>query len=137
VSLEEYKTAKPTLIELKQTLKSNITELEQNPRGWFEPAVRFTKALKSGLILANEGTPEQKRDFLKKVGSNLTIKDRNVFVEPRGPWKLVVATGSFAQPNPARDTSRAAFSGENHQCLNKRSLLDKVRTYFKDNPGQF
>jgi site-specific DNA recombinase len=134
ISLEEYRAAKSGLVHEKQGLKDEIAAVEQNRGSWFEPAIRFVNDLKIAGILAAEGNPVSQRDFLKKVGSNYTISDRHLSVKPRGAWQLVVDQGSFAQRNTAPEISGAVLAGETHAHLNKRCFLDKVRTFFKDNP---
>ncbi|HEX3357314.1 MAG TPA: recombinase family protein [Tepidisphaeraceae bacterium] len=120
ISLDEYKNAKTRLVNEKQELKDKKTALEANGGNWFEPAIRFVKAAKTTGFLAETGTDEEKRDFLKKVGSNLTIRNRHLSVNPRGAWKLVVDQGSFAQHNTAPSHDGAVSVGEIHQNLQKR-----------------
>jgi len=46
-----------------------------------------------------------------------------------------VDQGRFVHHNAALSPSAAALVGETNHYLNKSSLLDKIRTYFKDNPS--
>lgn len=112
LSLDEYRQAKNDLIERKQELKEKLDMLEANRGNWFEPAIRFVKATKQALFLTENGSGEKQRDFLRKVGSNLTISNRHLSVVPRKPWQLVVDKGPFAQHNAASVFSDAAFIGE-------------------------
>ena len=112
LSLDEYRQGKNELIERKQELKEKLTATEANRGNWFEPAIRFVKATKQALFLTENGSDEQRRDFLRKVGSNLTISNRHLSVEPRKPWQLVVDQGSFAQHNAAPSCDDAALLGE-------------------------
>jgi hypothetical protein len=54
------------LVEEKQELKDKITALEASQGDWFEPAIRFVKDAKQAVFVAENGTEEEKRDFLKK-----------------------------------------------------------------------
>jgi site-specific DNA recombinase len=118
ISLDEYRQAKNELIERKQELKEKLKSAESNRGNWFEPAVRFIKAGKQALFLTENGQESERRDFLRKIGSNLTISNRNLSVEPRKPWQLVVDKGPFAQHNAASVFSDAAFLGEKTRHLN-------------------
>jgi site-specific DNA recombinase len=117
LSLSEYRDAKQQLVREKQDRKDHLTALETRQGSWFEPAIRFVEGLKTSGNLVENGTEEQKRDFLKNVGSNLTISDRHLSVVPREPWKLVVDQGHFAQHTTAPSCDDAAVVGETDHHL--------------------
>jgi len=119
ISLEEYREAKKQLVEEKQEQKDRLSKLESRNGSWFEPAIRFVNAAKQAAFLTERGTEEENRDFLKKVGSNLTISNRHLSVTPRGAWKLVVDQGHFAQHNAAPELSAAASVGETDPVLHQ------------------
>lgn len=66
LSLDEYRQAKGELIERKQELKEKLTAAEANRGNWFEPATLLVKASKQALSLTENGSEEQRRDFLRK-----------------------------------------------------------------------
>ena len=117
ISLDEYRVAKAKLVEEKQEAKDELSVLEQNDGNWFEPAIRFVKAAKITGFVAETATEEEKLDFLKNVGSNLTISDRNLSVTPRGAWKLVVDQGHVAPHNAALAANAAACVGKPDHVL--------------------
>jgi hypothetical protein len=88
--MSEYQASKNQLVQERHKLRDEINKLEACRSGWFEPAIRFVKASKQAGFLAEKGSEEEKRDLLKKIGSNLTISDRHLSVVPRGAWQLVV-----------------------------------------------
>jgi hypothetical protein len=55
-------------------VRANLAALEKQRGGWFEPAIRFVKASREAGLCADIGTNAEKRDFLRKTGSNLTLK---------------------------------------------------------------
>lgn len=124
ISLEEYKPTKNRLVEEKQLLKEKLTTLEKNNGNWFEPARRFVKALQEAKLGAEQGTEIEKRDLLKKIGSNLTISNRHLSVVPRKEWQLVVDQGVFAQRTTAPEIFGAVYAGENQLYLNQRRGRD-------------
>jgi hypothetical protein len=82
---------------------------------------------KQATFMLVEGNSEQKRDFLKKIGSNFQMAEKSLAVEFKKPWNLL------AEFNSAPITKIAA-GGENRQKQNWRWLSDKVRTFFEENP---
>jgi uncharacterized protein YuzB (UPF0349 family) len=66
--------------------------------------------------------------------ANFRLVNRELVSLPRDAWQLVVDQGSFAQSNIAPAIAGAIFAGENHHDSIKRSLLDNIRTFFKNNP---
>jgi len=67
------------------------------------------------------------KNFLKKIGSNRTIKDQKLCIEFKKPWNYFINL-------PAE--TRAAGEGEAKHSSNSVwwSLLEKVRTHYQKNP---
>ncbi|MBU6431084.1 hypothetical protein KGQ29_01770, partial [Patescibacteria group bacterium] len=86
----------------------------------FELADRFIKSSINNMELANEGIPEKIFREFKKVGSNFQIKDRTVFFEPRGAWRILAESTFGALRAPAEARSAEATSSQNRD-------LDKLR----------
>ena len=124
ISLEEYQERKVTLLGDKQQVKVDIAAMKRNGAGWFEPAIRFVKALKEGGLLTIGGTDEQKRDFLKKIGSNRIITAGQIWLTPEKEWKLVVDQGRFVHHNAAPSFYDAASVGETNLYRNKSGRQD-------------
>ena len=68
----------------------------------FEPAIKFILDAKMGTFLLAEGNSEQKRDFLKKIGSNFQMAEKSLAVEFKKPWNLL------AEFNSAPNTKHVA-----------------------------
>jgi site-specific DNA recombinase len=119
LSLEEYRNAKNEVVIEKRELEDQLLTLEKKRSSWLEPAIRFVKAAKQAVSLTDDAEPTERLDFLRNVGSNLKISDRQIQVTPRGAWKLVVDSGRVAQTNAAAEISVAAFFGKLDQNLAK------------------
>ena len=132
ISLDEYRREKNRLVDEKRNLEDQVVALEMKRASWLEPAIRFISEAKSAGFLASTGSEEKNRDFLRKVGSNLTISNRILTVTPRGAWQLVVDAGRFAQTNAAPLTGAAAFLGETDQTTTKRRGRDSNPGYGND-----
>jgi hypothetical protein len=145
ISVDEYRDMKSKVVNEKQELKDKITELEGRRGSWFEPLLRFISTAKQAGIFAERGSDEEKRDFLRKAGSNLTIADRHLSVVPREPWQRVVDQGRLAQRTTAPSCDGAALVGESNHPLqhaesnrhrsNMESVLSSIKRFFKDNPA--
>jgi len=69
---------------------------------------------------------------------NFQILERKLFFDFKNPYKIVV----FAEPEPRTRTSSVrdklregeAIPSQNSEIVNWRYLLDKIRTYFEQNP---
>jgi hypothetical protein len=129
LSLQEYREAKNKLVEEKRQWDEKLIAMERDHSSALEPLINFVKAVKQAGILAETGTDEQKRDFLKKVPSNLTISNRHLSVKPREAWQLVVDQGRIAQSNTAPETSGAVLIGKPDQNHNMRREGDSNSRY--------
>ncbi|HEX2838949.1 MAG TPA: recombinase family protein [Phycisphaerales bacterium] len=107
LTIEEFQEGKARLIAEKQSHKDRLAAVEASRGNWFEPAIRFVLASKQAAKYASEGTEPEKRDFIKKVSSNLTIRDKRLEIEARGAWKLVANQGVFAHHDKTAPCSGA------------------------------
>ncbi len=87
-------------------------------------------------ILAKNKNLENQRDFFKKCGSNFQILDQKLIFDFKNPWKIL----KQAEPSPifrrkiGLGEAMTAKPPRLSRCPKWRCLLDKVRTYFKENP---
>ena len=108
----EFRKRKEEALNRKRKFLDDLAALDRDDVRRFEPLKRFVNGSKQMKYDAQTSNPQELRASLEKVGSNLTIRDRQLHWEPRGAWKLVVDQGSFAQHNAAPEISGAAFVGE-------------------------
>ena len=85
----EYVSKKHTLVNRKAEIRGKLEAFETNRLNRFEPAIRFVLEAKHGANLLAEGNPEQKRDFLKKTGSNFFVAGQALSVTFLTHWQLV------------------------------------------------
>ena len=114
VSLSEYQENKNNLVQQKQILKDKKTSFEQKRDNWFEPAIRFVNEAKSAEILAKSRNLEEKKDFLKKLGSNFQILNQKLVLDFKNPFKILAE----AEPRLWRGEA------ENSPCINWRRGWD-------------
>ena len=101
ISEPEYISKKCVLVNQKAELKGKLEAFERNRQNRFEPAKRFILDAKMGTVLLAEGNSEQKRDFLKKIGSNFQMAEKSLSVEFKKPWNLLAEFNSAQIPKHA------------------------------------
>ena len=67
LNLAEYREAKNKLMDEKRQLEEQLTAIERDRSSTFEPLKEFLNAAKYAGILAENGSDEEKRDFLTKA----------------------------------------------------------------------
>ena len=102
VSEPEYLSKKGALVNEKAELRGKLEAVEHNRQNRFEPAMQFVLEAKMATFLLAEGNSEKKRDFLKKIGSNLHLADKSLAVEFKKPWNLLADFNSDSSSSPAR-----------------------------------
>ena len=137
----EFHAKKEKLLRITRQLSENIAFLEKHPKERFEPVIRFIGGLTEPQKLIESNNYSKQRDFFKKVGSNLFIKNGRIMWEGRGPWKILVAQrrlGARASLTPAssvvpdeKNPTLCSAGSENRTVV----VLDAVCEVFKDNPN--
>ncbi len=94
ISEPEYISKKSILVNQKAELRGKLEAFEHNRQNRFEPAIAFIKEAKQATFLLAGGNSEQKRDFLKKIGSNFQMAEKSLAVEFKKPWNLLAEFNS-------------------------------------------
>ncbi len=97
LSQEEYQRKKARLLNEKKDLQERLGETTKSGGGWLEPAKEFITTCNSAGSVAWQGNPSAKRAFLKNLGSNFILKDRNLIMKRAYPYELV------AKISPSKD----------------------------------
>ncbi|HYE21105.1 MAG TPA: hypothetical protein VEA69_21840 [Tepidisphaeraceae bacterium] len=117
LDIDEYRRAKAQRVEKKAGLTERLAQIERNPASWLEPADRFLKALSEATLCAEGDETAEKAKWLKKVGSNLTVRAKTIRYEFNEPWKTAEKHGRFAQPERRASASDARLGGETHHVF--------------------
>ncbi len=122
VSREDYLTKKDKFMGDKKTLEERIKTLELFPNKWLEPMREFfNTALTADKIASDNINLFQKREFLKKTGSNLTLKARIVDCDLPDQW------AALSRRPTSRDLERATGIGPVVSSLARRHFTGKLR----------
>lgn len=86
VTEEEYQNKKELLLLEKQELKEKLDKTSKRADDWMEHTERTFMFATHARYWFEHGTTEQKRTILKTLGSNLTLKDKKLFIQERKPF---------------------------------------------------
>ena len=89
ISQEEYAAKKQKILNQKIENEQKLKDFEQRGNHWFERAKEFILSAQHAKIIALQGNFSGMKNFLKKLGSNLVLEDREVLFEPIGPWEIL------------------------------------------------
>ena len=85
----EYATKKDTLISQKVTLNEKITDFETKGLSWLEPAREFVLSLNQAANLVQTDNLSELPTFLKNIGSNHILRNREFVFTPKIEYELV------------------------------------------------
>jgi predicted transcriptional regulator len=116
ITQEEYQRKKSKLLNEKKDLAGQVDNARTNGGGWLEPAKEFVSSCNAAGSVAWQGNPSAKRAFLKNLGSNFVLKDRNLImkraylydlvakISPSGNWlPFCSEVRSFLSLRPEKD----------------------------------
>ena len=124
LTLDEFRNAKSILVTQRQEFKEKQKAAEANRVSRFEPVIGFVRSLQEASLQKATRTVTENRDFFRKVGSNLFLKDGIISWVPQGPWKTLIDYGPFARPNSAHVPCAPNLAGETDHNYKKRRERD-------------
>jgi len=98
LSTEEYVAKKQSLLSQKMSLNEKITDFETKGLSWLEPAREFVKSLNQAANLVDTDNLSELPTFLKTIGSNHVLENRQFVFAPKIQYKLA-AERSEAGPS--------------------------------------
>jgi len=120
ISTDEYTNRKQKILTQKLELQEKITDFEQKGLSWLEPAREFVLSLNQAAKLLSTENLSEMTTFLKNIGSNHILQNRQLIFEPKIPFNLV------AEPRKRGEANLTI------PCW--LSVLNKIRTFFRENP---
>jgi hypothetical protein len=114
LTLHEFRPAKEKLVQEKAGIQEDIVRFQETHETWLEPLGRFISSLFEAKLQATSEDSREKADFLKKLGSNRTIRSRTLNVEFKKPWKITEKHGGLAHNEPSAPQCGALVGGEHH-----------------------
>ena len=98
LSTEEYAAKKQSLLSQKMSLNEKIADFETKGLSWLEPAREFVKSLNQAANLIQTDNLSELPTFLKNIGSNHILRNRQFIFAPKIQYELV-AERSEANPS--------------------------------------
>jgi hypothetical protein len=89
VTQKEYAAKKDVLMSQKVYLSEKITDFETKGLSWLEPAREFIKSLNQAANLIESENLSEMTTFLKNIGSNHILRNREFLFAPKTPYDLV------------------------------------------------
>ena len=89
ISADDYKARKENLVTKKVELGEKIRDFEQNGLSWLEPARELVLSLNQAAKLIGSESKEEMTTFLKTIGSNHVLENRQFVFAPKIQYKLV------------------------------------------------
>ena len=94
----EYAAKKQSLISEKMSLTEKITDFETKGLSWLEPAREFVKSLNQAANLIQTDNLSELPTFLKNIGSNHILRNREFLFAPKNPYDLVAERSEAIAP---------------------------------------
>ena len=112
ISGEDYKIRKEKLLVRKIEFSEQIQDFEQTGLSWLEPAREFVLSLNQAAKLLESENKAEMTTFLKNIGSNCILQNRQLVFLPPKPYDLAAAEGgggpvdlSFSKMWPQRESN--------------------------------
>ncbi|PIT91688.1 hypothetical protein COU12_01675, partial [Candidatus Jorgensenbacteria bacterium CG10_big_fil_rev_8_21_14_0_10_54_38] len=99
LSTEEYAAKKQELLSQKMELQEKINDFEQKGLSWLEPAREFVLSLNQAAKLLETENKKEMTTFLKNIGSNHILRNRQLIFSPKIPYDLVTERSEANQRN--------------------------------------
>ena len=99
ISAEEYRPRKEKLLVQKVELMDKIKDFERKGLSWLEPAREFVKSLNRAATLIETQNLSEMTTFLKNIGSNHIIQNRQFNFSPKIPYDLVAERSEATSKN--------------------------------------
>ena len=96
LSQEEYALKKQKILNLKIELHDKIRDFEQKGLSWLEPARELVLSLNKANTLLGSDNYSEMTAFLKNIGSNHILQNRQLIFKPNSPYDLVAERSEAA-----------------------------------------
>ena len=123
LSTEEYAAKKQSLLFQKGALSEKIADIEQRGLSWLEPAREFILSLHQAAKLIETENKAEMTTFLKNIGSNHILENRQFKFSAKTPYDLVAERGEATSPDLSfPNWCRGGESNTRHDALQASAL---------------
>jgi DNA invertase Pin-like site-specific DNA recombinase len=118
---EIYLEKKNDLVVEQQDIKQKLGNLMQDSGEAFKRIVAFLELANSAQLSYKIGKPEERRDLVKTLSSNFSVRQKKVLIKLNLPFQMIAERPSFTAGSPKREAART-FS----------KLVKKLFVYFRN-----
>src|SRR3989344_7380768 len=122
---------KHKILNHKIDVSEKLKDFEQKGNHRLEPMRLFILDSKQAGIIASGENFEDKKNFLKKIGSNPLLTQRALQFSPKKSWEILLNSWDSATTATLTRASREPNFGLHTNWL---PLYDEIRTFFQQNP---
>ena len=133
---ENYLMKKNELLKQKVSLAQQMDSARVERNNWVEPLREWILDIKKATQLISSDNLFEIRDYFKKIGTNLELRDKSVSVSFCPPTEFAFACKTDSDfAHPLLITARKRAGQFSDQVMNCAVLLCFARTYFEQNSG--
>ncbi|MEK7659228.1 MAG: recombinase family protein [Patescibacteria group bacterium] len=89
LSQDEYALKKQKILNSKVEIQEKMRDFEQKGLSWLEPAKEFILSLNKANTLLESDNYSEMTSFLKNIGSNHILQNRQLIFKPNSPYDLI------------------------------------------------
>ena len=97
---EEYKLKKTSLLSERMTLKEKQAKIDGKGKIWLELARTIVTSAGQASYIAREGSFEEKREFVKKIGSNFRLAGATLLFSYNLPYNFLAQKLKYEKWGP-------------------------------------
>jgi len=135
IEKETYLAKKDELIKTKTALLQKKDDFGRKGNNWIEPLRNWILFASQAEKLASSNEFDEIKSFVEKIGTNRRLLDRKLIFDFVRPFDLIPKYKEICEASRAEgDTACGGQSPQYSKYLAWSQLLDKVRTFFEQNP---
>ena len=89
ISKDEYTAKKQTVLNQKIDIQEKLNDFEQKGNCWLERARTYILDAKQAKIITLNKNFSEMKNFLKKIGSNPLLREREISISLKNEWKIL------------------------------------------------
>ena len=105
INNEQYLTKKNIFINQQFAIDEEIADFESKGNNWLEPMREMILSASQAKILLKKNNPYEFRSFLKNIGSNFVLKDKNFGFQGNIGWRILLNSPTFPNWRRGRDSN--------------------------------
>lgn len=122
IEKEIYLHKKNSLIVEEQEIRETLQRVDDGEKKILRQIEEFLELVNNAYLSWKAATPEEKREIVKTVTSNLVVQEKTVIVKLHYPFQIVLDRQKTLDGSPHRAVPRTLFA-----------LISQLHSYFEQN----